>query len=281
VSETWPSEHRGKALGIVQSSWAVGFAAAAVMTQVVLPLGGWRTVFFVGILPALATAWVLRKVEEPEIWRRGKQAATLAPASRFGDIFRGPMLRLTVFVTLMNACTLFAYWGFTQWVPAYLELPVAQGGRGLAHYKTLLLVAMNVGMWFGYVTFGFISDAFGRKRTYIGYVLAASVFVMAYGATRSPLALLALGPLTGFFGAGYFSGFGAVTAEIYPTAIRATAQGFSYNLGRVVSAAAPWTVGALAQTRGFTTAFATAASAFLLAAAMWIWIPETKGRELR
>lgn len=284
VSETWPAEHRGKALGVVQSSWAVGYAAAAVMTQVVLPLWGWRAVFFLGVLPALATAWVLKRVEEPEIWRRGKDGARRTLGSpvtaRFADIFRGRMLRLTIFVTLMNACTLFAYWGFTQWVPAYLELPVAQGGRGLAHYKTLLIVAMNVGMWFGYVTFGFVSDAIGRKRTYVAYVVAAAAFVLLYGFTRSPLALLLLGPLTGFFGAGYFSGFGAVTAEIYPTAIRATAQGFTYNLGRVVSAAAPWTVGALAQTRGFTAAFATAALAFVLAAVMWIWIPETKGREL-
>lgn len=302
VSETWPAEHRGKALGIVQSSWAVGYAGAALMTHLVLPAWGWRAVFFVGVLPALATAWVLKRVEEPEIWREGKRQAAAsrpasgavsstaspnalaalapAPVSRFADIFRGPMLRLTLFVTAMNACTLFAYWGFTQWVPAYLELPVAQGGRGLAHHKTLLLVAMNVGMWFGYVTFGFISDSFGRKRIYVIYVLGAALFVMAYGLSRSPFALLALGPLTGFFGAGYFSGFGAVTAEIYPTAIRATAQGFTYNLGRVVSAAAPWTVGALAQTRGFTAAFATAAAAFVLAGVMWIWIPETRGREL-
>ena len=282
VSETWPAEHRGKALGIVQSSWAVGFAAAALMTQVVLPLWGWRAVFAAGILPALATAWVRKGVEEPEIWRLGRARAAEAPATagRFGDIFRGRVLRLTVFVTLMNACTLFAYWGFTQWVPAYLELPLSKGGRGLAQYKTLLLVAMNVGMWFGYVAFGFVSDRLGRKRTYVAYVLAAAVFVMAYGLSHSPLALLLLGPLTGFFGAGYFSGFGAVTAEIYPTSIRATAQGFTYNLGRVVSAAAPWTVGALAQTRGFSVAFSTAAAAFVLAGVMWIWIPETRGREL-
>ena len=255
------------------------------MTQVVLPLWGWRAVFFVGVLPALATAWVLRRVEEPEIWRQGRarrRGGAGGRAAASADIFRGPMLRLTVFVTLMNACTLFAYWGFTQWVPAYLELPVAQGGRGLAHYKTLLLVAMNVGMWFGYVTFGFVSDRLGRKRTYVTYVLArGGVRDGVRRHARTPIALLLLGPLTGFFGAGYFSGFGAVTAEIYPTAIRATAQGFTYNLGRVVSAAAPWTVGALAQTRGFTAAFSTAAIAFVLAAVMWIWIPETKGRELR
>lgn len=291
VSETWPAEHRGKALGVVQSSWAVGFAAAALMTHLVLPAWGWRAVFFLGILPALATAWVRRHVEEPEIWRRGRSETVAAPVAaeaaggqggqpRFASIFKGPLLRLTVFVTLMNACTLFAYWGFTQWVPAYLELPEASGGLGLGSYKTALIVAMNVGMWFGYVTFGLVSDSLGRKRTYVAYVLGAAGFVMVYAVVRSPLALLLLGPCVGFFGAGYFSGFGAVTAEIYPTRIRATAQGFTYNLGRVASALAPFTVGSLAQSRGFSAAFATVALAFVLAAVAWIWIPETKGREL-
>jgi MFS family permease len=297
VSETWPAEHRGKALGIVQSSWAVGYAAAALVTQIFLPIGGWRVVFFVGVLPALVTAWVLKRVEEPEVWRearrRGRESAIRSQepagmrqeggeaAGRFSDIFRGPMLRLTVFITLMNACTLYAYWAFTQWVPAYLELSPAKGGLGLGSYKTLLIVAMNVGMWFGYVTFGLVSDRIGRKRTYVTYVLAAAIFVMAYASMRTPVALLLVGPFVGFFGAGYFSGFGAVTAEIYPTKIRATAQGFTYNLGRVASAAAPWTVGTLAQSHGFAAAFSTAAIAFVLAGVAWIWIPETKGRELR
>jgi MFS family permease len=130
------------------------------------------------------------------------------------------------------------------------------------------------------VSFGFLSDRLGRKRTYVTYLLAAAAFVGAYASARHPAVLLVLGPLTGFFGAGYFSGFGAVTAELYPTAIRATAQGFTYNLGRVVSAAAPWAVGALAETRGFTGAFSTSVVAFLLASIFWIWIPETRGRRL-
>jgi MFS family permease len=281
VSETWPPEHRGKALGLVQSSWAIGYAAAALVTQAVLPLWGWRGAFFVGILPALATAWVRRRVEEPRVWQHARAAAGATTAGgRLAAIFSGPLLRLTVFVTLMNACTLYAYWAFTQWVPAYLELPAARGGLGLGSYKTVLLVAMNVGMWFGYVTFGLVSDRLGRKRTYVSYVLAAAFFVTLYASARTPAALLLIGPFVGFFGAGYFSGFGAVTAEIYPTPIRATAQGFTYNLGRVASAAAPWTVGTLAESRGFGAAFATAAAAFVLAAVAWIWIPETRGRRL-
>ncbi len=112
------------------------------------------------------------------------------------------------------------------------------------------------------------------------YLLIASLLLLLYGATRAPLALLLLGPLVAFFGTGYFTGFAAVTAEIYDTRIRSTAQGFTYNAGRVASAIAPFTVGSLAQKHGFGAAFTVGALSFLLAAFFWIWIPETKGRIL-
>ena len=145
---------------------------------------------------------------------------------------------------------------------------------------SLLIVIMQVGMWFGYVTFGFVSDALGRKRTYVFYLLAASVLMFTYATVTHTGVLTLLGPLVAFFGTGYFTGFGAVTAEIYDTTIRATAQGFCYNLGRIASAAAPFTVGSLADTRGFDAAFMVAAAAFLLASVFWLWIPETRGRQL-
>ncbi len=109
---------------------------------------------------------------------------------------------------------------------------------------------------------------------------AAAALILAYASTRNPLVLLVLGPFVAFFGTGYFSGFGAITAEIYPTRIRATAQGFTYNIGRVASAAAPFAVGSLAATQGFRVALSITAVAFLLAGVAWIWIPETKGRQL-
>jgi MFS family permease len=250
------------------------------VTGILLPLWGWRGVFFVGILPAFFTLWVRRRVDEPEIW---KQSHAKAPSarSRFADIFRGGLLRLTIAVTIMNAFTMFAWWGFNQWLPTYLREPAAAGGIGLsARTMAAFVVAMQVGMWFGYVTFGFIADAIGRKRAYVIYTVAAAALILIYVSVRIPVALLLLGPFVAFFATGYFSGFGAVTAEIYPTDIRATAQGFTYNIGRVASAAAPWVVGALAQTRGFPVALSLTSLAFLLAAATWIWIPETRGRRL-
>ena len=107
------------------------------------------------------------------------------------------------------------------------------------------------------------------------------MFVLAYTSTASPWALLALGPITSFFATGHFSGFGAVTAELYPTAVRATAQGFTYNLGRIASAIAPAVAGSMAQTHGYPAALSLAAAAYVIASLFWIVIPETKGRELR
>jgi MFS family permease len=281
VSETWPAEHRGKALALVQSAWAIGYGAAALVTMVILPIGGWRWVFFAGILPAFLALWVRSHVEEPRIWRDTRARPGTRPAARFADVFRGSMLHLTLALTAMNACTMFGYWGFNLWLPAYLSLPVEQGGRGFASTTmTGLILAMQAGTWVGYVTFGYISDVLGRKRSYVLYTSSAAVLLLVYVSVDTPIVLLFLGPLVAFFATGYFSGFGAVTAEIYPTAIRATAQGFTYNIGRVASAIAPYAVGSLAQTRGFAAALSLASVAFVLAAVAWIWIPETRGREL-
>lgn len=277
VSETWPARHRGKALGFMQSAWAIGYAVAALVTALFLPRFGWRAVFFVGVAPALLTLWIRRNVGEPAIWREQRDA----PRARLSSLLGKELLGLTVVVTLMNACTMYAWWGFNLWIPAYLSLPPEQGGVGLSpRLMSALVLTMQVGMWFGYVSFGFVSDRFGRRRSYVTYLVVAALLLFIYARVREPWVLLVLGPFVAFAGTGYFTGFGALTAEIYPTGIRATAQGFTYNIGRVASALAPWVVGKLAETRGFSVAFTTAAASFLLAALLWIWIPETKGREL-
>ena len=279
VSETWPAEHRGKALGIMQSSWAIGYGAAAIVTAIVMPLWGWRAVFFVGILPALITLWVRKSVEEPAIWQQRRNPTSAGDA--FRQLFAPPLVGITAMVTLMNACTMFAWWGFNLWLPGYLSMPPERGGIGLSTtMMSTFVVAMQVGMWFGYVTFGYVADLVGRKRTYVIYLITAAALIAIYVSVRTPIVLLLLGPFVAFFATGYFSGFGAVTAEIYPTAIRATAQGFTYNIGRVASAIAPFAVGSLAQTRGFGVSLLMCSVAFVLAAVFWIWIPETRGKEL-
>ncbi len=276
VSETWKPEHRGKAMGFMQSSWAIGYALAAIVNWIVQDLAGldWRAVFFVGVLPALYAFWVRRSVEEPAVWV--EERAKPARISTW-DAMGGRMLRITVAVTLMNACTMFAWWGLNSWIPSYLRASPDTGGIGLSNAAmNWFIIVMQVGMWFGYVTFGYIADAVGRRRAYVGYLVSASVLVLAYAYTPTPWMLLALGPVVAFFGTGYFSGFGAVTAELYPTAVRATAQGITYNFGRIASASAPWLVGDLVQSSGYPSALSITAVAYLLAAVFWIAIPETK-----
>jgi len=277
VSESFPARHRGKALAFVQSSWAIGYGLAALVNMIVMPLWGWRGVFFVGVLPALFTLWIRRKVEEPKIWLESRASER----GRISTLFGPRMATITIFIILMNACTLFGYWGQNTWVPAYLALEPARGGIGLSSSNmSMFVIASQVGLWLGYVSFGYIADAFGRKRTYVMFLLAAGVLLPLYGFLRSPVVLLLLGPFVAYFGGGYWAGFGAVIAELYPTSVRATAAGVCYNVGRIASAAAPFSFGSLAASRGFFAAFAVGGAAFLLAAVMWIWIPETRNREL-
>ena len=149
-----------------------------------------------------------------------------------------------------------------------------------ASLTTLLVVTMQAGTFLGYVSFGYVSDAVGRRKSFVTYLVAAAALILVYSVVTRVGLLLALGTLVAFFGTGFFSGFGAVTAEIYPTAIRATAQGFTFNMGRFGSAVAPFLIGSLAQTHGFASAFALLAAAFAAGALTWIWLPETRGRSL-
>ena len=277
VSETWSPQHRGKALSLMQSAWAIGYAAAAIDVAIVLPRWGWRAVFFTGLAPALLTLYIRRKVKEPALPPASAEPASASsPRPTISAVFAQPLLPLTLALTAMNAACLFAWWGFNFFVPAYLSLPTARGGIGLtAHHMTAIVIFMQLGMFLGYITFGFVADRFGRKRVYIAYLLAAATLLSVFAWLRSPVALFLLAPAVAFAATGYFSGFAAVTAEVYPAPIRATGQGLTYNTGRIASAVAPFAAGGLADRHGFLPAFLLSAAAFLVAAALWRFIPET------
>jgi MFS family permease len=278
IAETWRAEHRGKALGLMQSAYAIGEAFAALVVAVILPTFGWRAVFLAGVLPALVVLWIRRKVPEPELWKARAQRPV---RPKLSSLLRGETLRNGILATTMNAFAMFGYWGLFIWVPGYLSLPVEQGGRGLSLTKTTtFFLVLCGGKWLGYALFGFFADAYGRKRPYFTYLLIAALLVPIYGLVRTPFWLLVLGPLVGFFGIGFFSGFAAIASEIFPGDIRATAMGLSYNVGRGVSAVAPFTVGALAVHYGIGPAFVLQAGAYLIAAVLSLLLPETRGQQL-
>ncbi len=277
VAETWPSNWRGRALGIVQSSWAVGYALAALVAGLVLAHASWRWVFFAGVLPALVTFWIQRRVPEPELWEK-QRAQPPAPTA---GLWRQATPRLAALLA-MNTFGMFAWWGLFTWLPAYLMLPVAQGGRGFALLgSTGFLIALNLGgMLPGYLLFGVFADRWGRKRTIVAYLALAALLVPWFAAARQPGMILLAASLVAFFGTGFFTGSGILGSELFPTAIRATALGVSYNLARGLSAFAPLIIGRLGETRGLSWAFGLCGIAFALAAVSALAVPETKGWEL-
>ncbi len=286
VAETWPTHLRAKAIAIVQSSWAVGFAMAALVAWAVLRSYDWRAVFFVGILPALVILWIRRDVPESELWEQRRAQATDAakagPATSFGEIFSPRFRRKTFALMMLNFCGMFGWWGLFTWVPAFLTLPVSDGGRGFSeNEKTLLLVILNLtGMLPGYMSFGWVADILGRRKSFILYTLMAALLVPLYALATDFWMLLLLGTPVAFFGTGFFSGSGIIGSEIFPTSVRARALGFTYNGARTLSSIAPYVIGYVAQGRGLAPAFFLCAGAFLLASLIATQLPETKGKEL-
>ena len=301
VAETWPTEFRAKAISIVQSSWALGFAAAALVAGPVSRYYGWRAVFFVGIMPALITLWIQRKVPESEMWqeRSGQEteralegkSPLLAKTSRSGApqadvsmsaIFSPRFLKHTISLLLFNFFAMFAWWGLFTWLPPYLSLPIEQGGRGFGVLgMTTLMVVLNLcGMFPGYASFGWIADHIGRRTAFLVYSLIAACLIPLYAAARSQGLLLVLGTLVAFFGTGIFSGSGIMGSEIFPTTVRARALGFTYNGARAMSSVAPLVIGRVGQTKGLSWAFYLCAAGYLLAAFMTTQLPETRGKSL-
>lgn len=276
VAETWPAALRGRALGIVQSSWAVGYALSAAVAGVILAHANWRWVFFAGIAPAAIVFWIQRSVPEPPVWENSR--ANSLPGEKRQALQRS--LRPLIILTLANALGMFGWWGLFTWIPAYLVLPTAQGGRGLAILSlTGFLVILNLfGMLPGYLFFGAIADRIGRRPAFVGYLAAAAVAVPLFAMARQPVFILLFASIAAFFGTGFFTGSGIIGSEVFPTSIRATALGISYNVARGLSALAPVTIGALSERYGLVWAFSASAIAFASAAVLALSLPETLER---
>jgi MFS family permease len=291
VAETWPAELRAKAISIVQSSWAIGYALAALVAGVVLHYANWRMVFFVGIAPALVILWIRKNVPESEMWlerhrlAEGSPSAIIQNGSKdagFARIFQAPFAKYTFALLLVNFFGMFAWWGLFTWMPPYLSLPVEQGGRGFGVMgTTTLMVVLNLfGMFPGYASFGWVADYLGRRKSFMFYTFMASILVALYATVRQPWLLLVLGTVVAFFGTGFFSGSGIIGSEIYPTQVRARGLGFTYNGARAMSSIAPFVIGRVGETKGLSWAFYLCAVSFFLATLVATQLPETRGKQL-
>jgi len=289
VSETWPTKYRAKVLGFVQSGFAVGYMLGALIAAFVLPAWGWRYVFFIGVLPALITLWIRSGVEETDHFVEMKKDLKEGKAKRqgfiekFGELWTRRYIKSTIGIMLYGAFSLFAWYAIFSWLPGYLGMPVEKGGAGLSIFKSnMWVIEIQVGALLGYVGFGFFADLMGRKKATIFYLLAFAVMVPIFVYIRQPMWLLVAGPLLAFFGYGYIAGYGTIAAELYPTRIRATAQGFIYGCGRLSSGIAPYIVGLLAINYGLGGGFMVAPVALVIASlGVGFFIRETRGQDIR
>ncbi|MFF7289335.1 MULTISPECIES: MFS transporter [Streptomyces] len=280
VAEYASARHRGRTLGAIQSSWAVGWALAAIMYTLVFSVfddgTAWRVMFWTGALPALLVVWMRRRVQDaPEaVAVREKSAGK----GSFAAIFKPDLLRTTIFAGLLSTGVQGGYYTLATWVPTYLKSDRGLSVVGTGGYLTFLIS----GAFLGYLTGGYLTDRLGRRRNIWLFALLSAVCIVAYGNLPSGADtwLLVLGFPLGFCMSAIFSGFGSYLSELYPTAVRGSGQGFTYNAGRAVGAVFPTTVGFLADSWGVGGALVFGAIGYGIAALALLGLPETRGKEL-
>lgn len=279
VAEYAAPSRRGRVLAFVQSCYAIGWAVSTGAYLLVFSLvpesTAWRVLFLVGIAPA-AVAFVIRRTTRDRV---DVVRADPRRGSKIAQLFRRGQIRTTLFATLLGVGIQAIYYSVFVFLPLFLKTERDMTVVGTAAYTWVVIV----GSFVGYVASGFVHDALGRRPTFalffLGSVVSIALFVL------TPIAQPEIGYgisfALGFFASGQAGGMGSYLAELFPTAIRASGQGFAYNVGRGLAAFGPLMVGSLAGGTGLGVAillvgtFGAVAGLVALAA-----LPETRQSDI-
>lgn len=283
IGETIRAQYRGRAVGTVQSGWAVGWGLAVILQFVCYsllpPELAWRWMFGLGAIPAVLVFFLRRYVEEPEISAKARRLDAAKDAKpSIWEIFAPNILKTTIFAALLGTGAQGGYYAVTTWLPTFLRAERGLTVVGSTGYLAILIT----GSFLGYVAGAWLADRIGRRKLFITFAILASLLVIAY--TQMPISnnvMLILGFPLGFCASAYFSGIGAFLTELFPTRLRGSGQGFAYNFGRGLGALFPTLVGYLSATMPLSQAiaiFAVIAYGLLFIAA--VVLPETRGKEL-
>src|SRR5476651_1063 len=282
MGEVIRAKDRGKAVGMVQSGWALGWGLTAILYallfSVLPPEDAWRALFILGIVPAIFVIFVRRLVKDPEIYREAKARQEPSNPAKFYEIFAPGILFTTIRASVLTTGALGGYYAITSWLPTFLKNERGLSVLGTGGYLAMVIV----GSYVGYVISAYLTDAIGRKKNFILFAVGSMSIVLAY--TQLPIDntwMLWLGFPLGFFASGIFAGMGAFLTELFPTRMRGSGQGFCYNAGRSIAALFPLFIGALSETLPIGVGigvFAAGAYAVVILAALSL--PETRGRAL-
>ncbi|SEQ51683.1 Sugar phosphate permease [Lentzea xinjiangensis] len=277
VAEYCKPQYRGRTVAFIQSAWAVGWGLAVVVNTLVSSLAdpaiSWRIMFWTGALPAVLIFYVRRNVDDaPEVKAQPKERGT------FPKIFRKGVLKTTLFASLLATGVQGGYYTLALWLPAFLQTERKLTVIGTGGYLAFLIS----GAWIGYVCGGYLTDHLGRKKTFTLFAVTSALLIVAY--TQIPnganTLVMFLGFPLGFCMSAIFSGFGSYLSELYPTRLRGTGQGFTYNFGRAFGAVFPGLVGFMADRLGIGGAMLFGAAAYGIAVIALLWLPETVNKEL-
>lgn len=282
IGEMIAPRHRGKVVGLVQSGWAVGWGVAAILYSIafsVLPESlAWRSLFWVGILPALLVIYVRRHVQEPEAFKATGAAREQGKRTSVWVIFSPALLRRTVGAALLCTGIQGGFYAMSTWLPTYLKIERHLSVLDTGGY----LLVIIFGSFCGYVAGAYLVDHWGRRRNFMLFSVLSMVSVGLY--LTLPLTnaeMLWLGFPLGFSSCGIFSGVGAYLTELFPSESRANGQSFTYNFGRGIGALFPSLVGWLSHSMSLAMAIAIfSGAAYGLVLLMVLLLPETKGQAL-
>lgn len=270
IAETLLPKQRGRAASFVLSSFPAGAGLAAFLAYLIIPAYGWRALFLCGAGAIIAAIYFLIFVPESESWKQQKEAQkNKGEKVRIGEIFSKELSRNTLFATVVASFGLIGYWGCTTWLPLFLTQD-----RGLSiETMSLFFVVLNVGMFVGYNVFGVMADKMGRRKALVISFIGTAITLPVYVSMTGHTALLIMGPVYAFFTA-FVGLMGSYFPELFPTRVRTMGAGFCFNIGRGVSAFAPFAMGFIAQSYGLRTGIMICAIFFCLTGLMMFALPD-------
>jgi MFS family permease len=268
------------------------FAAGVTLVAEVLPLG-WRWMFLVGVLPSLLVVAVFRKMKEPEKWLKARAAVARGDHKQMGsmkDLWTHPRWRRNTIIGLLLAISgVVGLWGIGFWTPELIREALKDSPAADRNwYVSLGTLLQDVGAFFGVFAFTFMTSRVGRRPAFIGaFLISMAATLLAFGRLRTPNDIFWMIPLLGFCTLTVFGGYSIYFPELYPTRLRSSGVGFCYNVGRIIAALGPFTLGSLTvlfKDAGFGSPFRAAAmslaSIYLLGVAVTLFAPETRGQPL-